>query len=228
MERLSRIVELVGPAGAGKTTLAEALKQHSDRIQIATHPNFRRISHIPFFIRNSFLLLPDFYYLYFKTHGKWPAPREVICMVILSGWHRRLKQQISRNDKTLILDQGPIYMLASLQGFGSERFKNLGTNNWWRKTCKQWGYALDMVVWIDASDEDLVKRVRSREIWHGNKQRSDLMAFEFLAHWRSSLEYALFSVAVGGRQNVVRFDSAEESLDGILNKILVASNLKSS
>lgn len=59
-EKSPRIVELVGLAGTGKTTLAQALRQCSNRIWVGEQPNFRRIGHIPFFAWNVLVMLPTF------------------------------------------------------------------------------------------------------------------------------------------------------------------------
>lgn len=219
-------MELIGPSGAGKTTLAEALRQQNHDIHIVSHPDFRALRHIPFFLRHTLPLMPDLACLQMSRDEQSFDPRDLLRMVILGGWHRKLKGQ-ARNGGVLLLDQGPVYMLAWFLGFGSLRFRNVGTNRLWKKTCKQWTDTLDMVVWIDAPDETLVKRVRSRQCWHGNKERSDLSASRFLAHWRSSLEYAVSSLIVGGKPTVLRVNSGEESPEVIVDRISVALGLKS-
>ena len=51
------VVELIGPAGSGKTTLARALCRRND---IATGIELSRSEHVPHVMRHSLLLLPAF------------------------------------------------------------------------------------------------------------------------------------------------------------------------
>ena len=44
------VVELVGPAGAGKTTLSQALSLRSDSILVGRHPSVRKVVYTPFLL----------------------------------------------------------------------------------------------------------------------------------------------------------------------------------
>ena len=229
VNRPNLVVELVGPAGAGKTSLVQALKQHSNRVQVGTPPYFRRIGHMPFFVKNTLLLLPTFFHLLQKDHGRWLTLQEMAWMVILKGWHKVLGRTVSQDNKILVLDQGPIFLLARLYGFGPEILKSQGTKKWWNNMYRQWADMLNLAIWVDASDTTLLKRVRTREIWHGNKERNDLEAFEFLARWRISLEQVISALeANGSGLKVIRFDTARESLHEIVHRVYAALSLKNS
>lgn len=232
VEVLSGMVELVGPAGAGKTTLAKVLEQCSDRIRTVNQPSFRNIACIPFFVKNAFLLPPDCYYQWFENRRKWLDLNErsartldLMHMIILNGWHNKLRRQATKENKVIILDQGPVYTLAWLQGLDFERFNSIKDGKWWTKTCKQWSSALDLVVWIDAPEETLARRVRSRESDHRIKQKSQLEAYDLLRRWRYSLENVLSSLTKSGRPTVLRFNSAAEPLNSIKDRTLIALRL---
>jgi hypothetical protein len=45
-----RVVEIFGPAGAGKTTLCLLLNQYQERIRLSEFPDVRKIVDSPFFI----------------------------------------------------------------------------------------------------------------------------------------------------------------------------------
>jgi len=107
--------------------------------------------------------------------------------------------------------------------------KAKGPAKWWSNNYKRWADNVDMVIWVDASDAILLKRVRTREIWHGNKVRSDPEACEFLARWRVSLEQVLSALEAKGKGlKVLRFDTARESLDEIVERFFGVLNLKNS
>jgi len=221
MKRPPLIVELVGPAGAGKTTLAQALSQHSKRIRTDTAPYYRKIEDIPFYARNTLGLMPIFFHLYRNMNGRWLTREEIAWMAILNGWHQVLRQQLSMKGTVVILDQGPVFMLAWLYGFGPERLKSQCAKQWWGSMYKEWANTLDMVIWLDTSDATLVERIRARDVRHGVKQKSDPDAFEFLARWRLADAQVLSALtAEAGGPQVIRFDTAQNSPDEIVNKVL--------
>ena len=216
------IVELVGPAGAGKTTLAQALNQCSRNTLISIPPYFRRIEHIPFFARNTLLLSPTLLHLYFTKDGRWLTPKEMAWMVTLKGWHRALGRQASHNGTITLLDQGPVFMLAWLYGFGPKNLRGQSAKKWWSSTSKQWADTLDMVIELDTSDTILLERIRTRGKWHSVKGQSEAEVFEFLAHWRAAYEQVLSALTADGRgPKVFHFDSARQSLDEIVNRVRV-------
>ena len=53
------MVEIVGPAGAGKTTLYQALDRHPEFIRLENFPDVRKVADAPFFILNGLQLIPS-------------------------------------------------------------------------------------------------------------------------------------------------------------------------
>jgi hypothetical protein len=222
IQRRPLIVELVGPAGAGKSSLAQALKQRSKSILTCTPPYLRRIGHAPFFARNIILSTPILFHLYRNNYGRWFTPWEMAWLVTLNGWHRLLARQEFRNDTVIVLDQGPVFMLAWFSGFGPESFRSPSTKPWWDTMYKQWADVLDMVIWLDAPDMTLIERIRARDVWHGVKVKTDRDACEFLARWRAAHEHvlsALTSQANGPK--VLDLNTAQEGLEETVNRVLV-------
>lgn len=223
-EKTPRIVELVGVAGAGKTTLAQALHQCSNRIWIGEHPYFRRMDQIPFFAWNTLVMLPTFTHLYSNNHhGRWLSQREMAGMVILNGWYRVLRRQTYTDNKIYVLDKGPLMILAGLKIFGPDCIKNESAKKWWDYIYKQWASTLDLIIWLDATDAILLDRVRKRPNWHPIKGLTDEEAFDLNAHYRS--EYgqlaSLFAASAEGPE-VVGVDTGEDPLDVVIEKSLIA------
>ena len=48
----TQVVEIVGPAGAGKTTLCHALDRYTQSLRLENFPDVRKIADAPFFISN--------------------------------------------------------------------------------------------------------------------------------------------------------------------------------
>jgi uridine kinase len=86
--RLSHIIEIIGPAGSGKTTLAKALGQHDNIKLIEYPPYYRKYKDLPFFTRNTVETIPTILKLNLLRNGKGLARWDMAVMVILQGWHR--------------------------------------------------------------------------------------------------------------------------------------------
>ena len=80
------IVELVGPAGAGKTTLSRTLTQHSEKFRIGADIELKKSENMPLFFRTMPLLLPIF--MRRGRDGRAFSWDEMKAMVYLKGWHR--------------------------------------------------------------------------------------------------------------------------------------------
>src|SRR4030067_665442 len=89
------IVELVGLAGAGKTTLARALSQRDEKILVAADLELRKREHIPIFAGHVPLLLPLF--LRRCRSSRWFTWDEIKAMVYLKGWPRVLSHKATQN-----------------------------------------------------------------------------------------------------------------------------------
>lgn len=229
LEDAPRIVELIGPAGAGKTAIANELKKRNNRVILSNPIYFRRLECVPFFLWNTIPLLPILIRLKPNNRLKWFASHEMFWLANLNGWHHILKKHISKSTSTLILDQGPVFMLAWLYYFNlfsSRQLTSPSVRKWYHRMLKQWSATLDMVIWIDADDLTLVKRVKSRIKWHGNKERSELEASEFLARWRESFETVLLDLEAEGRKpKLLNFNTEQEFLDKTVEKVLSVLNL---
>jgi shikimate kinase len=223
-EKPSFIVELVGPAGAGKTTLLRALSQRNQRILVGTRLRVRRIEHIPFFVRNVVLLLPTLLRQYGQSGSL--TRQEIEVMAVVKGWHRVLGQQASNHRTVIVLDQGPVFKLAWLHELGRESLKSHTIERWRDSMLKQWAPVLDMVIWLDAPDTILLERIDARDKAHLVKGESEQDVFEFLARCRAAYEHVIsMLMAKSDAPGVLRFDTAQEPLDQIVDKVLAAFGL---
>ena len=229
MTRAARIVELTGLAGAGKSTIAATLGQCSHQILLEEPPYFRRLPDISFFAWNTFLLLPTLLHLSPGSKGSRRLNgQEIASMVILRGWHRRLKRISSSSGQVIVLDQGPVFSLMMLYLFGPETLRGPRAEEWWATTCKQWADTLDTVIWLDAPDATLVERICARDIWHGVKKKTEAESFEYLGRYRESFERVISLLTANNGPKVVTFDTARDSVDRVTAKLLLELGLKDS
>jgi len=218
------IVELVGLAGAGKTTLARALSQRDEKILVAADLELRKMRHIPIFVSNVPFLLPVF--LRRCRSSRWFTWDEIKAMVYLKAWPRVVRQQASNQGTVILLDHGPVFKLATLNAFGPERLKSQGFEQWWHSMFKQWAFTLDLVIWLDASDTNLEERINTRSQRHAVKGKSEQEASKFLARYRTSYEQILAKLAAYGGPTLLQFDTSQASIEQILAEVLVTCNLK--
>lgn len=215
----TKIVEIVGPAGAGKTTLYQALNFHTDLIRLGNFPDVRKVIDAPFFIWNGIRIIPNLLRLY-RSDSRQLTRREFAWMSILYGWTELLRKESRRDNRVIVLDQGPVYLLAEMWLFGPEYLKRAGAQGLWQTLYKRWGTTLDIVVWLDAEDEVLFDRIRNRQQGHIVKEQPATVVFEFLNCYRSEYERILSILeAQESSLKILRFDTQQPPKD-ILRQLM--------
>jgi len=72
-------------------------------------------------------------------------------MVILTGWRRLLHSRIGDRE-IIILDEGPVCVLASLYAYRSLALDKKDAINWWSSIYKQWAEVKDLLIYLDTND----------------------------------------------------------------------------
>ena len=219
------IVELVGLAGTGKTSLAKALSQHNENYLISPDLQLRKIKHFFIFVGNIPFLLPLF--LRYSSKDRLLTWEEIKAIVYLTNGAQIINQQTAGNGEFLLLDHGPIFKLAMLNAYGPESLKNKGSELWWQEMYKQWTCTLDIIIWLDAPDPILKERINSRQQKHLVKERSEEEVYKFLTQYRESYKLILEKLMLFGRPTLRKFDTNQQSIDQIVDEVITACNLKS-
>lgn len=213
-----QIIELVGPAGAGKTTLTRKLLECFGSVLKGEDIALRRKGHLPIFLRHIPVLLPTI----FPHKGSRPFSwEEIKSLVYLRGWSTILLRQAAEKQGILLLDQGPIFRLATLYGFGPECAREPSFDGWWETMFAQWAGLLDVIVWLDAPDTVLKTRINTRAQKHLVKGKPAGEAAQFLARYRAAYRYVLEGMAATGAPKLVRFDTSQTPADKIVENILL-------
>jgi broad-specificity NMP kinase len=216
------IVELVGPAGAGKTTLARVLRQYDEHVSMAAEIELRKVEQIPLFLAS----LPFLLSLILGRPGRRFTWEEVKYLVYLRAWPDLLRRQASNGDKVIPVDHGPVFKMATLNAFGPEGLRGRDYERWWSKLFDRWAETLDLVIWLDAPDPILMERINTRGQSHVVKERSALEVFRFLDCYRSSYQYILARLAEDGGPAMIQFDTNQASDKQIADRLLAACGLK--
>jgi deoxyadenosine/deoxycytidine kinase len=214
------IIEIIGVAGAGKSTLTNALAKRIKNIQIEMPPSYRKAENIPFFAHNSLAIFPILPRIFLRRR-RHPIRYHIVLTVILNGWHRLLNQKALKGESVFILDQGPIYMIAFENLFGPEMGESNSSKKYWDHAYRCWAETLEVVIWLDAALPVLVDRIRTRETRHTVKSVGDQDAYQYLETYRQAYESVVSRMnTVSGSLKVLRLDTGENSLDMTVERVI--------
>jgi hypothetical protein len=217
------IVEIVGLPGSGKTSLVKRLQTLSSNIEIHSFPYYRRVECIPFFFKYSFQYFPRLLNYNIDKEKGWFRPRDISSMVILSGWFDELSQPSIDPEKTIILDEGAVEILVWLHSMGSDFMKSQPLTSWWSEMYQKWASRLKTVIYLNASPQILLDRIRTRD--NNWKSMSDDQIFLRLNALQFSQEYVLATVsAKNPNLRILRFSTEKSSLDQISLETLCELN----
>jgi len=234
MKKITTVVEIVGLAGAGKSSLVLALGQRVKNAQIGFR--IRKIEYIPLYVHSFFTLLPVFYYRYRKL--RWFSLKEAKAFIYLSVLHSAISQEAKKNQVMIILDQGPVFILTQIFSVTKIR-KQINYHNyygadktehyfeeWLMSIIKQWADTLDDLIWLDAPDSILLERINNRQKHHIIKTLSDSGSRDFLMHFRTCYEQILTSLDKCSR--VLYFDTSRKGMGEIVDRVLFELEVKKS
>jgi thymidylate kinase len=197
------VVELVGPAGAGKSSLLLALGAGDRKLRAGLRvPRQRHLA-------TALTLTPTFLALHRPYRGLlW---KEMKRITYLGSLYELLQERSGANAGTVLLDEGAVYMLARLEVLGAERTHSAAYARWWHGAIEAWSRTLDLIVWLDAPDPVLRDRLRRRAQSHPVKRRPDEAIDRFIASYRDSYRHVIRSLmeARGPRLLTVRTDQED-------------------
>ena len=201
------LVELVGPAGAGKSTVAQSLPALDPAV--TSGPAIwglpRRLLAL-----SALALLPLFTGALLR--GRPFAPPEMAQMIRLDALRRAVSRRQRGGHRAHVLDEGPVFGLSWLEVFYANGHDQARTQ-WRRRMTAEWAARLDAVVRLDAADGEIARRIRSRAKPHMVKHLSDRDIREVTERFREAFDRILGQMAAGGRVTVHTVPSSEGRLD---------------
>jgi deoxyadenosine/deoxycytidine kinase len=212
------IVELVGPAGVGKTTLVQTLQQRNRAI--ATSIPLREVEYLPFLLRDVWRFLPAYWRHY--RHTRWFTWSETRSMIYLKAWHQALTRSGENRAPVILLDHGPIFRLAMLREFGPALISSTAYRQWWAEVLQQWAKTLDLIVWLDAPDETLLERIDKRQRWHAVKGQSAQVGHEFLRRYRGAYAHIITQMTTPERGQLLCLNTHQLQPTQLADAVLAA------
>ena len=223
-----RIVEITGPAGVGKTTICKILHRDEAHIQLGHFPDVHKKADAPFFFYHGLCLAPLALSLY-QSPSAWLNRREFAWLTILSGWSHRLQVEASKSDKVIVLDQGPVYLLAETSELGPNCLKSSKAEKFWQCVYRRWAATLDMVIWLDTDNSLLFERIQTRAKGHVVKNEPAQTAYKFLESYRTAYEHIFRRLkSNAGGPRIIHFDTGQDPPDEVADQLLVECGLKKS
>jgi shikimate kinase len=213
------VAEIIGPAGAGKTSLSRLLQQSED---IRSGLSVWRLPGWLLAV-SAFLSIPKLLTLYclHRCLG-WG---EVKLVIQLNALRLLLHLESAKGFPTLLMDEGMIFALSKLDECGRERSTSHSQDkvlHFLNPTTK----ILDAVIWLDAPDEVLAQRIRERAKPHRIKHQSDADIQEHLDSCRKSFEKIVAELNRSNDLKVIRFSTDKEPLEQIAAQILSHARLR--
>ena len=184
------VVELAGPAGAGKTTLARALRDADPATSIGLSTGRLRMA------RGLVVMAPTLVATRLAAPGRFWSGDELRSLAYLTAWQAQIRAR--QEPGLLVLDHGPVFRLTSLAAYGPSMTETAVFSRRWHRLAEQWGRVLDVVVWLDAPDDVLLGRIARREQAHRIRGAARAEGEAFLARYRAAYRTTLAAVTGEG------------------------------
>lgn len=211
------LVEVLGPAASGKSTVTRSLRQHEPDWKIADFIDTRTPEHLRYVFQSMPRLVP------ILGRGLADRPRltwrEFKLLVYVTEWHRFLERKSEHRHGITLLDQGPIYALVRLRAEAGGFTGAASFTRWWDEMLERWTHRLGAIVYLDAADRVLWTRVNNRDQAHTTKGMSEAVGREFLTRYRRLFEEVLERVGASGAPEILRFDTGVTDAEPLASQI---------
>jgi deoxyadenosine/deoxycytidine kinase len=204
------VVEIVGPAGTGKTTLSEILNEQGGTIRAGITIWRQPILTV---VVGAFTSLPTIISL--VVNGKRFRISDLKRVAQLKALYRRItrmrREPRDVENKALIMDEGVVFALCQFRvnSSGATADPSDPEMKWENQMIDQWSRTLNTIVLLDGPDELLTERIRTREKDHRMKGRSEKEIVDFLGLYRRSYGEVISELRARGNINVVSFQTGE-------------------
>lgn len=210
------VMEVVGLAGSGKSTIFHALIQQNENIQAGC--SLKKSVYLAFLISIAPMLILTLPYQY--RNNRWLSWKEIRVMVYLKATNYILKKQTVNNHNVTILDQGPVFMLTWLRVFVLNSVRSRRLNKWWDDMLNQLSAQLDMIIRLEAPYKILAERIHERKKTHRIKGQSDQDVYELLTRYQISYDHIITRLTRNGGPKVSSFNTYHKTLNDIVDRIV--------
>lgn len=209
--------EIVGPSGAGKSQLSTVLNELNPDVKAGlTVWGLPRTSLAFGGLRS----MRDLTTLAIERRAIRTS--EVKQVIRLSAFYRTLGDDRFESFRYLFIDEGAVFALAKLRAdIGFESFGRR-MKRWESAVIDRWSSRLDLIVWLDAADDVLIRRVRTRRKPHRMKYESEATMRYFLSRYRAAYREILDEFASRAEIPVLSFRNDDRDLYAVAKEIVAA------
>lgn len=218
----SYVAEIIGPAGSGKTTLTQLLR---------TGNNVRAglsVWGLPLSLLSvsTIASIPDL--IGFCRRRKNLNWEDLKLVVQHNALLRLISREGTKGYRALLLDEGNVFALAKLRAFGPGGEATDSSTDWMEGFVNKVAPAIDAVIWLDAPDSVLARRIRERDKDHRMKNKSDAEIETHLSLYRSSFERVVAELrkSNGRDLKVFRFRTDQQPMDQIAARVLLQARAR--
>jgi AAA domain len=208
------LVEVIGPAASGKTTLMRSLCESRQGVRAGM--GLGKLAHVRSSLRTFGMLVP----LWARLHrdDRWLDRREMRSIARLETWSWALAHGHVPAAEAIVLDHGPLYRLARLRAFGPSLTTSEPFLAWWRRAHRFWIDSLDLVVLLDAPDPVLLERVDRRGHWYLSAETDAAAKADFLDRYRRAFEDVLEPAS--SSTSLLRFRTDDRTTEEIAGEVV--------
>jgi shikimate kinase len=213
-------VELVGPAGAGKTAALRSLGRREPGVRIGLRAPRR--SYLAVALRHAGEFVPAGIDLVVQDRQRWRSGMRHLLRI--TALHHSLPGASSPSRPTVIIDEGPVFSLGRLLAFHPATRGGGAMARAWQLALDRWARVLDVVFWLDAPNASLAERIRKRAKAHSVKCGTDQEVAEFLDRYRAAYQDVLDRLAAAGRVRVISIETSASTIEETADRILAVLN----
>lgn len=208
----SFVAEIIGPAGSGKTSLVHLLK-NSDNVKSGLS-----VWRLPIGLLSITAIETAPAVLRFCVRRKTFSIDDVKLFIQCKALLKVIEKESRKGYRALLLDEGNVFALAKLRAFADNA--TLSNAESMQALIDELGAKLNAVIWLDAADEVLAARIRTREKSHRVKDATDADIQTHLAKYRSAFEQVIGELTQRQGLKIFRYSTDQTPLEQIAANVL--------
>lgn len=210
------VVELLGPAGSGKTSLLRALLARDPGVR--GDPRRAGWPRWQLGVESAIAMVPASLALFRAARLPWWTTLRLLERA--ESFATTLTQDVSSGGTAVVLDEGPLYSLARLRLVDPGSVFPPHAERHWQRCVAPWRDSLRLIVWLDAPDVELARRIRRRIKPHRIKHQTDFGIAELLGRYRAAFDRVLAALTPAGGPPVLRLDTSELPFTALADQVL--------